>query len=116
MLIAIGTSHGLVLVFDHSQELKMVIGNPDEFGGITSIDICAMSNGYWLLTGHQSGQIILWDLNSKKQIKSVRYHFASVESLKFLGDPFRFVASDLNVRLSFLSQKKLQLLTSVLKK
>jgi len=68
--IAIGTSHGLVAVFDHFQEIKIVLGTQEcvEYGPIYSVDISFDSD--WLACGHQGGQVIVWDIVTGNQIRS----------------------------------------------
>jgi len=68
-LMAIGTSHGLTLVFDHFQTLKLVVGATDgvEYGRVYSVAFSPDSE--WLVVGHHLGQIVVWDLVAAKPVK-----------------------------------------------
>jgi len=61
--IAVGTSRGVVFVYDHFQNLQMMFGTREgvEYGAVTSISISARNDR--LIVGHYNGQIVLWDLN-----------------------------------------------------
>ncbi|KAL9632585.1 MAG: hypothetical protein Q9164_005232 [Protoblastenia rupestris] len=61
--IALGTSRGIILVFDYSQNLKAIIGpgtKAVESGAVTSISISADHST--IAGGHASGSIITWDM------------------------------------------------------
>ena len=52
--LAVGTSHGLVLVFDHFQALKVVLAaSSSEASATTCVDISP--EGDWLVSGHKDG-------------------------------------------------------------
>ena len=66
MMVAIGTSHGLVLLFEpRDQALKLILGNTSDganYGAVTALGInrdCTR-----LLCGYAKGQITMWDLNN----------------------------------------------------
>ena len=62
--IALGTSKGLILVFDYNQNLKGIIGQgtrATESGAVTSISISADHST--VAGGHASGDIFTWELN-----------------------------------------------------
>lgn len=62
--IALGTSKGLILVFDYSQTLRNIIGQgteATESGSITSLSISADHST--IAGGHASGHIFTWELN-----------------------------------------------------
>lgn len=64
-LIAIGTSKGLVLVFDHYQNLKVVLGpktNAMKCGEVTALAFSADKT--CIAVGHTNGHIFSWDLSS----------------------------------------------------
>ena len=67
--IVIGTSHGLVLVFDHQEHLRAILGNNEhiEYGAVTAIDVTP--DGLWVATGHQNGYVIVWDVAQATEIK-----------------------------------------------
>ncbi|KAL9038251.1 MAG: hypothetical protein Q9180_003248 [Flavoplaca navasiana] len=62
--IALGTSKGVILVFDYNQNLKSIIGpgtTAVESGAVTSISIAADHST--IAGGHASGHIFTWDLS-----------------------------------------------------
>ncbi|KAF2836194.1 hypothetical protein M501DRAFT_960244 [Patellaria atrata CBS 101060] len=62
--IAIGTSKGLILIFDYQQTLKSIIGlgtKAIESGTITSLSFSADHSN--IASGHASGNIFTWELN-----------------------------------------------------
>ena len=66
VMVAIGTSHGLVLIFEpRDQALKLILGNTSDganYGAVTALGINRDCNR--LLCGYAKGQITMWDLNS----------------------------------------------------
>ena len=66
LLVAIGTSHGLVLLFEpRDQALKFILGSTSDgakYGAVTALGINIDSTR--LLCGYAKGQITMWDLNS----------------------------------------------------
>ena len=61
--IVLGTSKGIVLVFDYNQNLKSIIGlgtKASESGSITSISISADHST--IAAGHASGSIFTWEV------------------------------------------------------
>lgn len=61
--IALGTSKGLILVFDYTQNLKSIIGlgtKAVESGAVTSISVSA--DHTIVAGGHASGNIFTWDI------------------------------------------------------
>ena len=49
--IIVGTAHGIILLFDHQQQLKQKLGNPELCDSVTSLDIAADQD--WVASGHQ---------------------------------------------------------------
>ncbi|KAJ0407353.1 hypothetical protein P43SY_004781 [Pythium insidiosum] len=86
--IAIGTSKGLVLIFDHFQNIRQVLGNTndaDSDGPVTAIDVSPGSD--YLVCGYQSGRLVLWDMIKGTSLKAVSdAHEHPVVSLRFLKD------------------------------
>ncbi|TYZ62419.1 hypothetical protein PybrP1_008661 [[Pythium] brassicae (nom. inval.)] len=86
--IAIGTSKGLVIIFDHFQNIRQVLGNTSDAetdGPITAIDVSPGSD--YLVCGFQSGRIVLWDMIKGTSLKAVSdAHENPVVSLRFLKD------------------------------
>ena len=71
-LLAIGTSHGLILVFDPSQALRWCLGSHaigDEYGSVSAMDFNKDSTK--LLAGFAKGHIILYDMTSGKMIQLI---------------------------------------------
>lgn len=68
--VAVGTSHGMTLVFDHFQTLKCVLGTTDgiEYGRAYSVALSPDCE--WLAVGHHLGQVVVWDIPSSKVIKT----------------------------------------------
>ncbi|XP_064597923.1 vacuolar protein sorting-associated protein 8 homolog [Liolophura sinensis] len=71
-LIAVGTSHGLVLVFDPKQVLKWCLGSTAvgaQYGSVSSLSFnrdCTR-----LLSGFAKGQITMWDLTTGKLLRTI---------------------------------------------
>ncbi|KAF9338096.1 Vacuolar protein sorting-associated protein 8 [Podila minutissima] len=63
-IIAIGTSRGSVLVYNTTQALIGIYGNPQyalEHGSVCSISIS--SDNTYMVAGHSLGSIIVWNIN-----------------------------------------------------
>ncbi|KAF4324050.1 hypothetical protein BBO99_00002310 [Phytophthora kernoviae] len=86
--IATGTSKGLVIIFDHFQNIRQVLGNTndaDSDGPVTAVDVSPGSD--YLVCGYQSGRIVLWDMIKGTSLKAVSdAHENPVVSLRFLKD------------------------------
>ncbi|CAL1539613.1 unnamed protein product [Lymnaea stagnalis] len=71
-LIAIGTSHGLVLVFDPKQVLKWCLGSTAvgaQYGSVSALSFnrdCTR-----LICGFARGQITMWDLTTGKLLRTI---------------------------------------------
>uniref|UniRef100_A0A8C2I722 VPS8 subunit of CORVET complex n=1 Tax=Cyprinus carpio TaxID=7962 RepID=A0A8C2I722_CYPCA len=71
-VIAVGTSHGLVLVFDQNQALRLCLGTTAtgaEYGAVSALSInhdCTR-----LLCGFAKGQITMWDLANGKLLRTI---------------------------------------------
>lgn len=71
-LIAVGTSHGYILIFDAMQSLKWCLGDTscrEEGGSVSSLAVSG--NGTRLLVGYAKGLISMYDLESGKLIRYV---------------------------------------------
>ena len=98
-MIAIGTSHGLVLLFEpRDQALKFILGNTSDganYGAVTALGInrdCTR-----LLCGYAKGQITMWDLNSGnclRVITDAHPEGFAVLHLQFTDDPTVALCSD----------------------
>mgnify|MGYP002716729789 CR=1 FL=1 len=69
-MVAVGTSHGLILVFDSRQTLKWCLSNTDEDQGSVSC-LCFNNDSTRLLAGFARGQILMYDLTNGKLIRTL---------------------------------------------
>ncbi|KAI9329341.1 Golgi CORVET complex core vacuolar protein 8-domain-containing protein [Obelidium mucronatum] len=72
-VIAIGTSRSMILVYDLTQALIVVLGdlsNAIDFGAVTSIAI-SMDHSK-IVAGYSSGVISVWDFIKKQNIKTIQ--------------------------------------------
>ena len=120
--IAIGTSHGLVLVFDHFQEPRSVLkhepgGSVPASGPVTSID--ASDDQEFLVCAYASGKIILWDMVSSAVLKVVHdAHNLPIASVRIWqrGIPMGVAAMDVGGKITLLTFTKRLFVWSVDKK
>ncbi|CAH3128652.1 unnamed protein product [Porites lobata] len=109
-LICIGTSHGVVLVFDPQQALKLVLGNTSigaEYGAVTALGINMECTR--LLCGHARGQITMWDLQSGKLLRTIIDAHplgSAVLHVMFTDDPSVAICSDSGGSVFVLSFKR----------
>ncbi|XP_042358575.1 vacuolar protein sorting-associated protein 8 homolog [Plectropomus leopardus] len=97
-VIAVGTSHGLALVFDNNQALRLCLGTKAtgaEFGAVSALSInhdCSR-----LLCGFAKGQITMWDLASGKLLRTITDAHppgTAILHVKFTDDPTLAVCND----------------------
>ncbi|XP_055358754.1 vacuolar protein sorting-associated protein 8 homolog isoform X2 [Betta splendens] len=97
-VIAVGTSHGLALVFDTNQALRLCLGTKmtgAEFGAVSAISInqdCSR-----LLCGFAKGQITMWDLATGKLLRTITDAHppgTAILHVKFTDDPTLAVCND----------------------
>ncbi|KAM9365398.1 vacuolar protein sorting-associated protein 8 homolog isoform 2-T2 [Pholidichthys leucotaenia] len=97
-VIAVGTSHGLALVFDTNQALRLCLGNKTtgaEFGAVSALSInddCTR-----LLCGFAKGQITMWDLANGKLLRTITDAHppgTAILHVKFTDDPTLAVCND----------------------
>jgi hypothetical protein len=72
--IALGTTRGLVLIFDHNQEMRQVIGSSVPTAGrniyaITALEVSV--SGDTIFCGYENGEIIIWDLTKGSVMKRI---------------------------------------------
>ena len=111
-LIAVGTSHGLVLVFEpRDQALKLILGTTAEgacYGAVTALGInldCTR-----LLCGYVRGHITMWDLNTGNCLRVISDAHPpgyAVLHLQFTDDPTVAMLSDSSGSVYSLSFKRL---------
>ena len=66
--VAVGTSRGLTLVFDHFQEVRRVLGTASD-DGVSTVDLS--KSGDLVACGHDGGKIALWDVIKGFNLKTV---------------------------------------------
>ncbi|CAL8258565.1 unnamed protein product [Lota lota] len=97
-VIAVGTSHGLALVFDVNQALRLCLGTTAtgaEFGAVSALSInhdCSR-----LLCGFAKGQITMWDLANGKLLRTITDAHppgTAVLHVKFTDDPTLAICND----------------------
>lgn len=69
-MVAVGTSCGLILVFDSGQTLKWYLSGADEEQGPVSC-LCFNSDSTRLLVGYARGHILMFDLSNGKLIRTL---------------------------------------------
>jgi len=83
--LAIGTDRCLVLLFDHFQEVRQILGNTADAetdGAVTSVDISP--NGECLVSGLASGKIVLWDLIKGVALRALpEAHASPIMAVRF---------------------------------
>lgn len=65
--VAVGTSRGLTLVFDHFEEVRRVLGAAAGEDGVKCVDV---SSDSVVACGHASGKLALWDIVKGSQIQT----------------------------------------------
>ncbi|KAK7082685.1 Vacuolar protein sorting-associated protein 8 [Halocaridina rubra] len=97
-VICVGTSHGLILVFEPTQALKFCLGSTqlgEQYGSVSAL---ALNNDCTrLLVGFAKGQICLYDLTTSKLLQTIpdaHTPFTAVLHLKWTDYPGMAVISD----------------------
>lgn len=110
-MIAVGTFHGLVLVFDAEQALRWCLGSiqlGEQYGSVSALGFnrdCSR-----LLCGYAKGQLTMWDLTSGRLLRTITdIHPPQMAILhaKFTDDPTLGVCSDSGGSVYELSFRKL---------
>ncbi|CAL8101722.1 unnamed protein product [Orchesella dallaii] len=97
-LIAVGTSHGYILIFDAMQSFKWCLGdaNSREAGGSVS-SLAVSGNGSRLLVGYAKGLISMYDLENGRLIRTL-YDVHAINSavliLRFTDEASLALCSD----------------------
>nr|XP_054917170.1 vacuolar protein sorting-associated protein 8 homolog isoform X3 [Dermacentor andersoni] len=97
-LIAVGTFHGLVLVFDPEQALKWCLGSiqlGEQYGSVSAMGFNTDCSR--LLCGYAKGQLTMWDLTNGKLLRTIAdIHPPQMAILhvKFTDDPTLAICSD----------------------
>ncbi|XP_012585745.1 PREDICTED: vacuolar protein sorting-associated protein 8 homolog [Condylura cristata] len=97
-LIAVGTSHGLALIFDQNQALRLCLSNTSVGGQYGAISALSINNDCSrLLCGFAKGQITMWDLASGKLLRSITDAHppgTAILHIKFTDDPTLAICND----------------------
>ncbi|XP_071002589.1 vacuolar protein sorting-associated protein 8 homolog isoform X3 [Oncorhynchus clarkii lewisi] len=97
-VIVVGTSHGLALVFDLNQALRLCLGSTAtgaEYGAVSALSInhdCTR-----LLCGFAKGHITMWDLANGKLLRTITDAHppgTAILHVKFTDDPTLAVCND----------------------
>ncbi|MGH0152258.1 UNVERIFIED_CONTAM: hypothetical protein FKN15_058824 [Acipenser sinensis] len=97
-IIAIGTSNGLILIFDPSQVLKLCLGSTSlgaQYGAISALSL--NNHCTQIVSGFTKGQILQWDLETGKLLRTITNVLplgTTVLNIKFTDDPSVAVCSD----------------------
>ncbi|KAJ8385099.1 hypothetical protein AAFF_G00193200 [Aldrovandia affinis] len=97
-VIAVGTSHGLALVFDRSQALRLCLGSTAvgaQYGAVSALSINHACTR--LLCGFAKGQITMWDLANGKLLRTITEAHppgTAILHVKFTDDPTLAVCND----------------------
>nr|CAG8490775.1 4813_t:CDS:10 [Entrophospora candida] len=103
-IIAIGTTRGLILVYDYSN-LKYVFGNSSdalEYGSVTSLAIS--SDNTQIVSGHASGHIFIWDI--QRSTSPVTTILPISESLAFAGRKEGHISGSAILHVGFVGARK----------
>uniref|UniRef100_A0A8I4A458 Vacuolar protein sorting-associated protein 8 homolog n=1 Tax=Callithrix jacchus TaxID=9483 RepID=A0A8I4A458_CALJA len=97
-LIAVGTSHGLALIFDQNQALRLCLGSTSVGGQYGAISALSINNDCSrLLCGFAKGQVTMWDLASGKLLRSITDAHppgTAILHIKFTDDPTLAICND----------------------
>ncbi|GFT81859.1 vacuolar protein sorting-associated protein 8 homolog [Nephila pilipes] len=97
-VIAIGTFHGIVLIFDPQQVLKWCLGSTEygeKYGSVSALAFNTDCSR--LLAGYSRGEITMWDLHKGKLIRIISDAHPmqnAVLHIKFSDDPTLALCSD----------------------
>ncbi|XP_048390775.1 vacuolar protein sorting-associated protein 8 homolog isoform X1 [Stegostoma tigrinum] len=97
-VIAVGTSHGLSLVFDPNQALRLCLGSTAvgaQYGAVSALSI--NSDCTRLLCGFAKGQITMWDLANGKLLRTITDAHppgTAILHIKFTDDPTTAICND----------------------
>ncbi|XP_052128558.1 vacuolar protein sorting-associated protein 8 homolog [Frankliniella occidentalis] len=96
IMVAVGTSHGLVLVFDSSQTLRWCLDSQDKDQGSVSA-LCFNYEVTRLLVGYARGHILMYDVKTGKLLRTMTDVHApgtAVLHVKFTDNPNLALCSD----------------------
>lgn len=92
--VAVGTSLGAILIFDHEQTLVAVLASSEStsWGAITALDLAFDST--WILAGHQTGVLTVWDVADRRPVHVLQDHHEAITHVAFLPDKLYFLSAD----------------------
>lgn len=96
IMVAVGTSHGIVLVFDSSQTLRWCLDSQDKDQGSVSA-LCFNYDATRLLVGYARGHILMYDVKNGKLLRTMTDVHApgtAVLHVKFTDNPNLALCSD----------------------
>ncbi|XP_051787223.1 vacuolar protein sorting-associated protein 8 homolog [Erpetoichthys calabaricus] len=97
-VIAVGTSHGLALVFDPNQALRLCLGSTALGGQYGAVSALSINNDCTrLLCGFAKGQITMWDLANGKLLRTITDAHppgTAILHIKFTDDPTLAICND----------------------
>lgn len=96
--MVVGTSYSFLCVFDNFQKDLRIFGSTKEqnYGAVSAIDIS--KDGDCLVAGYEKGQIIIWDLYSGSNLKTiVALHENVILKIKFYKDTKSHIITSDNV-------------------
>ncbi|KAI9591094.1 hypothetical protein BDF19DRAFT_469114 [Syncephalis fuscata] len=64
--LAIGTSSGMVVLYDHTQNLRTILRHT---GVVTAVAVAA--NGFFVMAGFANGSIVIWDVRKSAIIRHI---------------------------------------------
>ncbi|XP_072180793.1 vacuolar protein sorting-associated protein 8 homolog [Diadema setosum] len=108
--IAVGSSHGLILVFDPKQVLRWCLGSTAvgaQYGAVSALSI--NNDCTRLLAGFAKGQMTMWDLTSGKLLRTITDAHppgSAVLHIQFTDDPTLAICSDSGGSVFELSMKR----------
>ena len=113
--VAIGTQTGAILVYDHFEVLRQVLGGSDEdgannagqggdgsfdpkaSGAVTTLDL-SLAQGEFLAAGYTLGSVVLWDVIKGIPLKNVidgKHQYPSpIVSVRFFSSDLKLVMVD----------------------
>jgi hypothetical protein len=101
----IGTSHGLILVFDLDESMRKIVGGSlvSDFGQVTALcspHACPQlpkEREHWVACGYEYGQVVLWDLHSSKPLKILK-DFSDTASIGLRPDSDDNIKKDMSAK------------------
>eukprot|EP00771_Trimastix_marina_P001997 gnl/Trimastix_PCT/3107.p1 GENE.gnl/Trimastix_PCT/3107~~gnl/Trimastix_PCT/3107.p1 ORF type:complete len:386 (+),score=92.21 gnl/Trimastix_PCT/3107:118-1275(+) len=71
--VAVGTDQGTVLIYDHFESHKATLQPNKPLGRVLTMDMDRRCE--FLVTGHESGALVFWDMNTQQSLKVIENAF-----------------------------------------